>query len=188
MSDKSYSVYSIVERSTDKIFYVGLTRLTLNRRFNHHVRRRKISPKDYAIRLIQEELTLEQACALEEMLILQYGTNIEGWNKVVRVKNGSSHDHSKEQITNWQEQRENESKPILNWFDRTGKPLSDQHKERIRAARLGNGPTKVICLNNGKVYSSMKTAGKELGLDHQKISQVVKGNRPHTKGFMFKRV
>ena len=44
---------------------------------------------------------------------------------------------------------------------------------------------KIVCLNNGVVYESIKDAALSLGVDHSKISAVALGKRNHTSGYKF---
>ena len=43
----------------------------------------------------------------------------------------------------------------------------------------------VMCLNNGKIYLTIKEAVDELNLHHSNIIKVCNGQRQHTKGFKF---
>jgi hypothetical protein len=43
----------------------------------------------------------------------------------------------------------------------------------------------IMCLQNNLVYSSLKEAAEKLNLSKGNICSVLKGNRPHTKGFTF---
>lgn len=183
---KIYKVYLIKERNSDKIIYVGLTKQTLHKRFIQHVARKKVSHGTHYITLVQEELTLEQAIALEEMLINQYETRKEGLNISPKSINGYSNSHSEEQKRKWSKERK-------------GVKVSEEHAEKNRVARLGKSnldshnkaiseakSRRIICLNNGKVYESARKAAKELGLQYSKISLVCNGKRKHTKGYIFK--
>lgn len=43
----------------------------------------------------------------------------------------------------------------------------------------------ILCVTNGVVYENSRVAAKELGLAYQKISEVLRGDRKHIKGFVF---
>lgn len=58
---------------------------------------------------------------------------------------------------------------------------SDKHIQQIKASNS----RPIICLNDGKTYSSIREACKKLGLSEPKVSMVCQGKRPHTKGYMF---
>lgn len=181
---KNYKVYLLKARHSLNIVYVGLTSQTLYKRFIQHVSKRKFSPQEYFIEMVEENLTLDQAVVLEELLIEQYQTRYNGWNKSPKSINGYSNAHSEEQKAIWSKERKGrkltpEHRAKLN---RTGKKNSEYHNRMI--SEKASKP--VICLNNGKSYPSAQKAAKELNVCYKKISLVCKGLRPHTKGYIFK--
>lgn len=177
---RNYQVYVLKRRSDDAIVYVGLTRQTLYKRFGQHVFRKKIDPKEYLIQSVQEDLSIDQAVTLEEMLINQYDTRKNGLNVSPGSINGYSNYHSKEQREKWSQDRK--GIPIKGRITRTGLKNSERQNKLISEANS----KKVICLNNGVVYESMRQACKKLKLQESKVSLVCNGKRPHTMGFKFK--
>jgi hypothetical protein len=186
MQQTNYKVYTLKCNKTDKIVYVGLTRQTLLQRYNEHVRLKKFNRCDYRIELVTDSLTVEEAAQLETMLIKQYNTLYEGWNKSPGSINGYSNYHSEEQKEKWKKERK-------------GKPVSPKHAEKNRTARLGckNGEIwlkeqfeshakAIMCLETGKIYSSARQAAKELNLQYSKISLVCNGKRTTTGNLHFK--
>ena len=71
---------------------------------------------------------------------------------------------------------------------RRGKKQPPEAVEKMRKALIGNQyrSVKILCINNGKVYSSVKQAWTELKLDDRSVFRVLKGEWKHTKGFQFK--
>ena len=146
---KNYKVYQIQDIN-DKVVYIGLTSQPLSRRFAQHVSKRKLNKSHYKMILVQEQLSLEQAIILEEMLILQYNTRAEGFNVSPKSINGYSNLHSPEMKAKWSEERK-------------GKKVSEEHAAKNRIARLGHKSSKehqdkiirpkpVMCLETGKIY------------------------------------
>jgi hypothetical protein len=134
--------------------------------------------------MVEEDLTLQQAIVLEELLIEQYQTRVTGWNISPKSINGYSNAHSEEQKAKWRIERKG-TRPTsehLKKLNRTGLKNSPSHNEKIGAANS----RPIICLNNGKVYPSARKAAKELDLSYSKICLVCQGKRPHTKGYIFK--
>lgn len=185
MQETNYKVYVLKCNKTDKIVYVGLTRQQLKMRYDSHVQRFKFNRCDYRIELIIDNLTVLEAAELEQMLIQQYNTLKEGWNKSPGSINGFSNYHSEEQKEKWKKERK-------------GKPVSPEHAEKNKKARLGqkNGEAwkkaqfeshakPVMCLETGKIYPSARHAAKELGLHYSKISLVCNGIRTTTGGLHF---
>lgn len=176
---KTYKVYVIKERSTEEIKYVGMTSTTIHKRFMGHVHRKKISPKDYYIFLIQEDLSVHEAVTLEEMLINQYNTRHIGWNKSPASINGYSNFHSEDQKRKWSEERK--GKPFRGRQNRTT-PNKPMHNQKISEANS----KPIICLNDGRTYQSQRQACLKLGLKESRVSNVLNGKRPHTMGYKFK--
>lgn len=180
---KNYKVYIIRNKNKD-IVYCGLTGKTLEERFKNH-RWEKNLDSSYTIELVQEYLTLEEAAILERKLIEQYNLLVVGLNKSPGSINGHSQYHSEEQKKKWS-------------LERKGKPVSKEHAEKNRKARLGGKNNEnwrkaqfeshakpIICLETGKVYASARQAAKELNLQYSKVSLVCNGLRKMTGGFHF---
>jgi len=181
---KNYKVYLIKEKQDDKTVYVGLTSQPLSRRFSQHVSKKKLNRRHFKIEQVTEYLTLEQAVILEEMLINQYDTRVNGFNVSPKSINGYSNLHSEDQKTKWSEERRN-------------KKVSEEHAAKNRIARLGQKnspehqakiirPKPVMCIETGRVYKSAREAAKKLGLQYSKISNVCTGKRKTTGNLHFK--
>jgi len=180
---KNYKVYLLRDKDRN-IVYCGLTGGSLEKRLSEHRIRRKLD-STYTIELVVEWLTLEQAAILERKLIAQYDLLANGLNKSPGSINGCSQNHSEEQKRIWS-------------IERRGKPVSEQHAEKNRVARLGKQNSDshkkilleslvkpVICLETGIVYPSARCAAKELGLQYSKISLVCNGKRKSTGNLHF---
>ena len=185
MQETNYKVYALKSNKDDKIVYVGLTRQQLKYRYDDHVSRFKFNRCDYRIELITDNLTITEAAELEKMLIRQYNLLDTGWNKSPGSINGFSNYHSQEQKEKWSRERK-------------GKPVSSEHAEKNRKARLGHTNNEnwkkaqfeshakpVMCLETGKIYPSARHAAKELNLCYSKISLVCNGRRKTTGNLHF---
>lgn len=185
MRKNEYKVYILREVKTGKIVYAGLTRSLLTTRFNSHVCRKKFNRYEYQIEMIQDELSIEQAVELEDLLIKQYNLLKDGWNVSPKSKNGYSNYHSEEMKAKWSKERK-------------GKPVSPEHAKKNKIARLGkkNGEfwkqrisevksKPVMCLETGIIYKSIRQAANVLDLCHRKISAVCLGKRKTTGGLHF---
>jgi hypothetical protein len=72
--------------------------------------------------------------------------------------------------------------------------MTEDIKNRISAGLIGNkngignkgNRKKIICLNNGIIYDSIKQASLELGLFSTNIVNVCKGKLKKIKGYKFK--
>lgn len=182
---KNYKVY-LVKNKNNEIVYVGLTSCSLKRRFDGHCSRGKLNREEHKMELVQEYLTLEEAAILEKMLIKQYDLTHTGLNKSLGTSNGCSVIHTEE------------TKDYLRSINK-GKKVSPEHAAKNKVARLGrkNGEywrqrmsevksKPVICIETGKIYSSIRKAAQDLNLAATKISLVCMGKRNHTGGYHFK--
>lgn len=176
---KTYKVYLIKTRPENTIVYVGMTSQTLHKRFSQHVFRKKLDPKFYYIHPVSEDLTIQEAVTLEELLITQYKTRENGLNVSPASINGYSNLHSLEQKKKWSEERK--GKPFKGRQNRTTSN-SEDHNRKI--SESNSRP--IICLNDGRTYKSLRQACTKLGLSESKVSLVCQGKRPHTKGYKFK--
>ena len=183
---KIFKVYLIRDKHTLDIMYVGLTRQTLDTRFKAHIYEKKLVRTKYQIELIYDELTIEQAVILEKMLIKQYDLLNKGWNKSPGSIDGGSQYHSEEQKQKWRNER-------------PGKPVSPDHANKNKMARLGKKNTpehidaikkhtckKVMCIETGITFNSAREAAKQMNLQYSKISLVCNEKRTTTGGYHFK--
>lgn len=182
---KNYKVYFLLNKSKTPI-YCGLTRQPLSSRFNQHISIKKLNRLEHSISLVQDNLTIEEAVILEEMLIKQNNLRKDGLNISPKSINGYSNFHSDEQKEIWSSSRK-------------GCKVSTEHAEKNRVARLGHSNSKehtkkivekiskpIICIETGIVYKSARHAAKELGLQYSKISLVCNGKRNSTGNLHFK--
>lgn len=180
---KNYKVY-LIRNKEREIVYCGLTGGTLEKRLSEHRIRKKLDDS-FVIELVVDSLSREEAAILERKLIQQYDLLKKGFNKSPGSVNGYSQEHSEEQKLKWS-------------LERKGKPVSDNHAQKNRIARLGKKNSQkwreaqfeshakpVICLETGKVYPSARHAARELKLHYSKISLVCNGKRATTGGLHF---
>lgn len=68
--------------------------------------------------------------------------------------------------------------------EKIGEAISKKHREDniFRKNYLRLHARKIICLNNMKIYESIKDASQELNLELKRIDQVLYGNNKYTKG------
>lgn len=86
----------------------------------------------------------------------------------------------------WGKHRTEETKKKLSLW-RTGRkwiPMTEKVKKILIESRR----IKIICNENGKIYSSMSEASRELNLDVSAIAKNCKGKRSTVKGYTFKLV
>lgn len=65
------------------------------------------------------------------------------------------------------------------------KPKTEEHKKKLSDAKIGKGLKKIICLNDGTIFNSVKEAAKILLLTEPNIVAVLKNRAEKTKGYKF---
>jgi group I intron endonuclease len=69
----------------------------------------------------------------------------------------------------------------------TGRILSNEHCEKITQGKIGKGLKPIICDTLfGMEFKSLSEAGEILNLNKGNICDVLKGNKLHIKGFVFR--
>ena len=71
----------------------------------------------------------------------------------------------------------------------TGKKMSDEFRKKLSESHKGQiawNRTKIFCIENNVVYSSMKEASEKLNLTPAGISKVCRGIMQQTGGYHFK--
>lgn len=66
------------------------------------------------------------------------------------------------------------------------RPKTDEHKQKLSNSANRRLKKKIVCLNDDKIYNSMKEAAESLGLTIPNIICVLKGRAKSTKGYSFK--
>jgi hypothetical protein len=184
-------VYVHKKKNTNKIFYVGIGK-NENRAYsklNRNVYWQNIVEKyDYDVEIVHTNLDWNTACEIEKLLINEYGRSnlsnmtdggegLSNPSKELRDKMSKSQIGKKQSLETIQK-RVNKIK---------GRPLSEEHKEKLRQSKLGNknpnygkqsklSPKHKEALRNANVG---KTHSEET---KKKMSEQRKGSIPWNKG------
>lgn len=164
-------VYRHRRLDDNSIFYVGIgineSRSFSKRNRNKHWKNITNKTK-YPIELILEDLSWEDACELEILLIELYGRNDLGLGKLVNMTNGGDGNNN---IIVTEEARLKMSKNNGKYW--LGKSHSEETKQKISKNRKG----KILSTENKiKQIEGLKKAHKEGKFDH------LKGRAPWNKG------
>lgn len=164
-------VYRHRRLDDNSIFYVGIgineSRSFSKRNRNKHWKNITNKTK-YSIELILEDLSWEDACELEILLIELYGRNDLGLGKLVNMTNGGDGNNN---IIVTDEARLKMSKNNGKYW--LGKSHSEETKQKISKNRKG----KILSPENKiKQIEGLKKAHKEGKFDH------LKGRTPWNKG------
>ena len=211
-------VYQHRRCDTGEVFYVGVGRdkyrasSTASRNIHWHIIVKKTS---YLVEIVQQGLTQQTAWEREINLIALYGRSDLGMGPLVNMTSGGegtgtywkdkkqSTDHiSKRVLKNKglkrsQKAIENIRRGQLGKHHKTstkekiskshvGKVLSEAHKESIRKASIRK--LQVKCLEDGKIYESLRDASKAYNLDAATLTNHLKGRQKSIKQLHFQLV
>ncbi len=184
-----FNMYGVIYKITNKlngVEYIGQTIGSLKKRFNRHYNEsscpyinkalRKYGKENFKIDIIDECNSQKELNYREEYYIKVYDTlSPNGYNLSPGGDNGIKPSLLGRILT--QEER-----------NKISKTLKERCKDPIVIEKLRSSQSKmikVICLQNGKVYRSVKEAARKLGLTKSKILDCIHGRCVSTKGYSF---
>ncbi len=189
---KNILVYRHRTLDTHEVFYIGIG--SLKRSKTKHNRssywNNIVNKHGYYIEIIQEGLNWEEACELEELLILEYGRRDLNTGCLVNLTNGG--EGSPGVITSEKTKYKLHLKNI-------GKKLTSEHKNKIGLANKGKVPTdkvrkrqlevvckKVINTDTGVVYKSAKEVSRIFNIEYSKLNRCLNGKVKSKSKIKFK--
>lgn len=199
-------IYKITNKTNGKI-YVGQTVRSLEERISEHKRKKKAlisqAIKKYGINnfdveVIDSAKTIDDLNKKEIQWINHYNSlTPNGYNQCEGGGNTSGYNHKEESKLKMSEAKSGmylgENNPFY------GKTHSEESKQKMSAARAGRTLTdewkkkigkscqkKVVNIDTGEVFESVKSAAEKYDLKDTHISRVCKGKGKTTGGFRWK--
>lgn len=185
--NRDYYVYIHTNKINGKM-YVGLTK-NLKQRWSRNGSRYIESKKfwnaickygwdNFDHEIFAANLTREQACNMQKLLIKELDTIQNGYN----ISEGGDCYCMSEQGR--------KIVAICAHERFAGVSFTDQHKQKISQTRTKYsgcvpGKTPVRCIQTQQEFESVSEAAKMLGVNHGQISAVLTGKRNHTHGLHF---
>lgn len=168
-------VYRHRRLDTNEIFYVGIS-ITKYRPYTHNNRNKFwkniVSKTKFKVEIIFIANNWEDACELEELLILEYGRRDLGKGTLVNLTNGG--DGTTSII------RTKETKIKMS-IAKKGKTYTKKHCNNISLSRIGKEhPQKgisVIDIKTGIIYKSIAEAARQFNTTSATIHRYVNGMR-----------
>lgn len=174
-------VYRHWRLDKNEVFYVGIGKKE-SRAFDF-VRRNKIwkgikNRSEISVDIVARDLTWEQACELEQLMIREYGRIDLGTGRLVNltdggdgsfgVKHSQTTIHKRAESNRGKKRTDETRKKISNAL--AGKKFSDQHIENLRKSHLGQSgwnSKEVIDLQTGFVYDSLRKGCLSVGVEYK---------------------
>lgn len=200
-------IYKITNKINNKI-YIGQTVRALEERLSEHKRKRnpliskalkKYGIENFSVEVIYEASTIEELNEKEFEFIRKYNSiNPNGYNQCEGGGNTVGYIHTDEAKKKMSKAKSEmylgENNPFY------GKTHTDEAKKKMSEKRKGRKLTeewkknisnsctkkKVINIDTGEVFNSVKEASEYYNLKDTHISRVCKGKRNKTGGFRWK--
>lgn len=185
-------VYKHITLDTHEVFYIGIGSKKRSKAKNNNRSiywNNIVNKHSYYINILKENLTWEEACELEELLILEYGRRDLNTGSLVNLTSGGEgslgikvSDETKYKLS------------IIN----KGKILTKEHKMKIGLSNKGRKPSnntklkqlekvckKVIDIETGIIYSSVKEVSKIFNLKYLPLNRKLNGTTKNTTNFKY---
>jgi len=189
-------VYRHRRLDSHEVFYVGIG--IARRPYQTYDRsvywKRIVNKAGYQVEILAENLSWEDACDLEKLLIVEYGRKDLGTGCLVNMTDGG--DGRINSIINNETRKKlsihsKNIKRTKEWCDRisaslTGGKLSKEHKLKLSKAKKGrvsNSSIKVKNIVTGEIFNSIKKAAESINMKHSTLVAKLSGQNPNNTNF-----
>lgn len=203
MIENNTCVYRHRRLDTNKIFYIGIgnkKRPYISKGRNKYWK--NITNKiNYTIEIIAENLSWENACELEELLIFEYGRKDLNLGDLVNMTDGGEgaigYKHLEEtklsiskKLKNREISLETRRKLSLTSKGNTnclGRINSEETNKRISSGKLGKKKRgrSVIDLNTEIIYTSITEVSEKFNIKHRTLCGYLDGSRTNKTSFKY---
>ena len=181
LEEKKYCIYRHIRLDKNSIFYIGIgnesrpfVKYNRNKYWNNI-----INKTNYEIQILKKNLSLEQACELEKILISYYGRKDLGLGNLVNMTDGGeglngklfSKEHRKKLCIARKKRITTEETKLKMKLNHRGKcPI---YRKKLSDAAYNS--IKVIDITTGIIYNSITICAKILNIPTKTLSNQVKG-------------
>lgn len=210
MAINNICVYRHRRLDTNKIFYIGIGngKRPYSTKYRNKYWNNIISKTKYKIEIISENLSWQDACELEILLISEYGRLDNNTGILCNMTNGGE--------GNYGLILSNESKEKIRQFN-LGKIISEEEKHRLRTMNIGRvkpieeriklsksltgrirsyehkinlsknsyNKRKIICLKTNKIWESIASCAIENNLNKYVLASRLRGDKKNNTTFKY---
>lgn len=157
---KNTVIYKHVRLDTNQTFYIGIG--TKIRAFSKHKRNKYwnniINKTNYEVQILKSDLTWEDACELEKILISYYGRKDNNTGILSNMTDGGEGSYGRKQSQNCKNKISNANKGKVSKLK--GIKFSKERCEKISKSKIGisnlKNSKKVIDVSTGEIYNNPK--------------------------------
>ena len=190
IKDKQIIVYRHRTLDTHEVFYIGIGSVKRSKsKHRSSFWKNVVNKHGYYIEIIKNNLSWEEACELEQLLIQEYGRRDLQTGILVNLTDGG--EGSPGTIIS------EETKLKLRDKNK-GKKLTEEHKKKIGLANKGRKPSliveqkrlekitkKVIDTRNNIIYNSVKEVSEIFNLKYLPLNRKLNGTTRNTTTFKY---
>ena len=170
IDNRKILVYRHRTLDTKEVFYIGIG--GYNRPYKKHGRtlywKNIVNKHGYSIEILQNNLSWEEACELEELLILEYGRRDLNTGYLVNMTSGG------EGIKNFKMSKQTKEKIKKS---NKGRKHSTQQNLEKSIRQQGQGGKKIINTLTNQIYPSIVIASKETNIPRTTLMRYINNNK-----------
>lgn len=190
MEDNKSYVYRHTKAGTSEVFYIGIGQTPKYKRAYDKRNRTshwKNINKKYGtdVEIIAENLSWEDACELEILLISEYGRKDLEKGTLVNLTDGGEGALGNIHTEEWKKARSEEMKGKPKSIEsrkklseaRKGMTFSEEHKSNLSKSRVGNNnrSKKIINTETFEIHNSLREAAKSINREESTFRDYLKG-------------
>ena len=190
IDNRKILIYRHRTLDTHEVFYIGIGSIKRSKSKHRSSFWKNVANKHgYYIEIIKDNLNLEEACELEQLLIQEYGRRDLQTGTLVNLTNGGEGAPGTIISEETKLKLRNKNK---------GKKLTEEHKKKIGLANKGRKPNiiveqkrlekitrKVIDTRNNIIYNSVKEVSEIFNLKYLPLNRKLNGTTKNTTTFKY---
>lgn len=179
-----FCIYRHIRLDTNKVFYIGIgnTKRPRIKSDRSQFWKNITNKTEYEIQILKSDLTWEEACELEIILISYYGRIDNKTGILVNLTNGGMGGNGiiVSKKTKKLQSKIQKNNPIAYWKN---KKLSKEHVENM--IKNSGMAKKIICIKTGKIWSSSRQCALDNNFCYSSFAQKMNGLRTNKTTFKF---
>jgi hypothetical protein len=183
-------IYRHIRLDTNQVFYIGIGKDS-KRPYSksgrsvwwHNIKNKT----EIEVQILKTDLSFEDACELEQLLISHYGRKDLGTGNLVNLNEGGNGQigfkHSEESKNKMSES----GKGKIPWNKglKNPQPITEETRKKLSIALKGVGNKKVIDEVTGEIYESLTDCANKNNISKKLLSRYLTGDRKNKTNFKY---